>query len=428
MATRTRIIFTFCVRVCLLVLALPFRLARSCILRCLLDATRLLEHCESAWKSALDHADVVESLLQAELEAGWTREVPGGDEEPRRLHSRTAVGKLGFVLASGRPPRLVVDSSVSAVTSNTHKPNRSANPSVMDVRRSVPVSDSLEQLFALVLDVAKAQAHARPPFRSWAPVLPPFRPPLPVHYTELWRESVQLLLGSVRRSSCPFVKDDILALFDRLSTPLWASVVVLLLLCLKVPMSWHKGTLAPSVVWIGWQMDFECFTVRLDPAKLGRLIELAMQLLAVRECSTRDLERLTGKLLWLSSLFRCFRPSLAPLYADQHSFTPVLTAVSPDKWQALCSNLDANLILCRPIGIAAIPLGSKLLNQTPLTSRTGVLRVVPEQRRLWVQSSCPSRSFCRLSDSSCEVIRMWLDLASSGTERGLLSFRQSSSV
>ena len=61
----------------------------------------------------------MESLLQGEVDAGWIREVPGGDAELRRLYQYTAVGKLGLVLAPGRPPRLVVDSSVSGVTSNT---------------------------------------------------------------------------------------------------------------------------------------------------------------------------------------------------------------------------------------------------------------------------------------------------------------------
>jgi len=91
------------------------------------DALRLpLEHCESAWKSALDHADVVDSLLQAELDAGWIREIPGGDAELRRTYQYTAVGKLGLVLAPGRPPRLVVDSSVSlrTLTSLTDPPIR----------------------------------------------------------------------------------------------------------------------------------------------------------------------------------------------------------------------------------------------------------------------------------------------------------------
>ena len=47
----------------------------------------------------------------------------------------TAVGKLGVVLAEGRPPRLVVDSSVSGVTSNAHLPNRSAS-FILDVAKA----------------------------------------------------------------------------------------------------------------------------------------------------------------------------------------------------------------------------------------------------------------------------------------------------
>ena len=326
------------------------------------DSARLpLQHCESAWKSAIDHADIVDSLLASELQAGWIREIPSGDEELRSLYKHTAVGKLGVVLAPGRPPRLVVDSSVSGVTSNTHLPNRSANPSLMDVRRIIPLSDSLEQLVALVLDVAKA--HRRILIRASDRGLLCFR-----HRGRLyqcltlnfgarvssfyWARAAGLFLRllkrlvRVRHTGLIYV-DDILSLLNRTSAPLWASVIVILLLCLRVPMSWHKCALGPSVVWIGWQMDFDCFTVRLDPANLLRLTALAKQLLASRECSVRDLERLTGKLLWLSSLFRCLRPSLSPLYADQHSFTPVLTAVSPD-----VSHVFATV---KPYGAAANP-------------------------------------------------------------------------
>ena len=51
------------------------------------DATVIpLQHCDSAWKSALDHADLVDDLLAAELREGWIRPVPGGDEELRRRY------------------------------------------------------------------------------------------------------------------------------------------------------------------------------------------------------------------------------------------------------------------------------------------------------------------------------------------------------
>eukprot|EP00439_Symbiodinium_sp_Y106_P054829 s2140_g7.t1 len=98
----------------------------------------------------------------------------------------------------------------------------------------------------------------------------------------------------------------------------------------------------------------------------------------------------------------------------------------PDVWQRLCDNVDSNLVLLNPVGIAALPPGSKMLRvgQTPLLSRRDMSKVIPEQRRVWVQSCSPSRSVCRLSDSSCEVIRMWLDLASSGTDVRSLTLSQ----
>jgi len=85
----------------------------------------------------------------------WWR-VEGGDARLKREYAISAVGKLGVVLAEGRSARLVVDSSVSGVTSNTVLPNRSSNPTLSDVFSCMPLSDSLARLVALVLDVAKA--------------------------------------------------------------------------------------------------------------------------------------------------------------------------------------------------------------------------------------------------------------------------------
>ena len=64
-----------------------------------------LQRCDSAWKSALDHADLVDDLLATELREGWIRPVHGGDEELKRRCRRTAVGKLGFVVSPDHPPR-----------------------------------------------------------------------------------------------------------------------------------------------------------------------------------------------------------------------------------------------------------------------------------------------------------------------------------
>ena len=53
-----------------------------------------LQHCESAWKSALDHADVVDELLQAELQEGWIRLIPGGDSSYAACTPSQRLGNL----------------------------------------------------------------------------------------------------------------------------------------------------------------------------------------------------------------------------------------------------------------------------------------------------------------------------------------------
>ena len=67
-----------------------------------------------------------------------------------------AIGKLNLVVAPGRSPRLVVDSSVSGVTANTCIPNRMALPRISDVIFSAPDTPTSEACVLLTLDVSKA--------------------------------------------------------------------------------------------------------------------------------------------------------------------------------------------------------------------------------------------------------------------------------
>ena len=150
--------------------------------------------------------------------------------------------------------------------------------------------------------------------------------------------------------------DDILALLERSSAPLTAYVLIILLQVLCMPMSWHKAGLRPTVVWIGWQFNFTTFTVTLDPPKLQRLLCLISEVLSSRRSTVTQLERLTGKLLWLSSLFRTFRPTLAPLYADVHSPMPSMSAISPDVWHSVRASLSADMIVSKPLPLAALPV------------------------------------------------------------------------
>ena len=391
-----------------------------------------LEHCESAWKSALDHPQVVDELLGDELQQGWIRVVPGKDSELRSRCRHTAVGKLGVVLSDSRPPRLVVDSFISGATARTHLPNRSANPMLSDVRRCVPLADSSERFCALVLDVSKA--HRRLKTLPADQGLLCFR-----HCGRLyqcltlnfgarasgfyWARVAGLLVRLTHKfrwlpHSALIYVDDILALLEKSSAPLMASLLVVLLQVLRVPMSWRKAKLSTRVSWIGWQFDFRTYTVRLDPAKLQRLLLLPHQCRDLQKLSLSALEKLTGKLLWLSNLFRPFRPSLAPLYADQYCPPLVHVPLSPDAWSSLCAALSDDLLVVSQTGLASAPPGARLYRvaHDVVRSKADLVAFPNNTRRLWIQISDPSSPDRILSDASREVMTMWLHICRSGTD------------
>ncbi|CAE7844594.1 unnamed protein product, partial [Symbiodinium necroappetens] len=219
-----------------------------------------------------------------------------------------------------------------------------------------------------------------------------------------WARAAGLLVRLVHRllrvrHSPKIYVDDLLSLLDAVSAPVWAAHVVVLLMILRVPLSWHKCAWSPRVVWIGWELDLCLFTVRLDPQKFRRLCALLRQALSSRRCSTHLLERITGKLLWLSSLFKTFRPSLAPLYSDQHAFLPNMTALDPQRWNDLRSKLSPGLRLQQNIGLAALPPASRILRSVSQLSRSLLI------------CHCTLLSHA----DSLLVLRLWLDLAESGT-------------
>ena len=95
-------------------------------------------------------------LIADEVAAGFIEHVPGGMQELQATYSKTAIGKLGIVIAEGRSPRLVVDSSVSNVTVNTVLPNHMLLPRISDVMACTPREMAQQQVLQLTLDVSKA--------------------------------------------------------------------------------------------------------------------------------------------------------------------------------------------------------------------------------------------------------------------------------
>ena len=229
-------------------------------------------------------------------------------------------------------------------------------------------------------------------------MLPPQGCALSVCHAELWGTCVRKLwnrvagllvrlthrLWRVRHSALIYV-DDLLAVLLRSSAPLLSAFLVVLLCVLRVPMSWHKAALSARVTWIGWSFDFLTFTVQLDPAKMQRLLTLLRQLSASPRCSVTMLEKLAGKLLWLSNIFQAYRLSLAPLYADQHCPLPNMCGISAELYSSLRTSLSSDLRVSVALPLAAIPVGCKLLRvaHTPVTCLKDVPEHIPS-RRVWV--------------------------------------------
>ncbi|CAE7255230.1 LRRC45, partial [Symbiodinium sp. CCMP2456] len=93
----------------------------------------------------------------------------------------------------------------------------------------------------------------------------------------------------------------------------------------------HQAYLGTRPTWIGWCISLNSFTAAMEPSKQARLRSLLRSALDLDSLPLALLRKLTGKLLWVCSLFRAFRPSLAPLYKDQSLPPLVHVALGPEK-------------------------------------------------------------------------------------------------
>ena len=287
-----------------------------------------LLRCSDSWKSAQDHPGIVDQLITEELQAGFIELVPGGLTELQEKYGRTAVGKLGVVLAEGRSPRLVVDSSISNVTVNTIIPNHMMLPRISDVLACAPMQMAQQQMAQLTLDVAKAHRRIL--------IDPKDGGMLCFHANGKLYRCVTLNFGArasgwywgrvaglmVRtgHSLLGYVHvlwqyvDDLLAWLESVSAPLWASILVILFMILGIPLSWHKAALSMEVDWIGWRISLASWSILVPDTKIRKIMSQVHALMAHTKVPVKDLQSLVGRLLWLTSAWHYLRPLLIPLY------------------------------------------------------------------------------------------------------------------
>jgi hypothetical protein len=134
--------------------------------------------------------------------------------------------------------------------------------------------------------------------------------------------------------------DDLLAWLDRISSPLWASLLVVLFLILGIPMSWHKAALDVEVDWIGWRISVLTWSISIPPDKLSKIVQQLHKLTDCTKVPLKDMQSLVGRLLWLTSGWNFLRPvfrctghyTTSPLLLvgmDHVTFQQLLDALSP---------------------------------------------------------------------------------------------------
>ena len=390
-----------------------------------------LQDCSDSWKSAQDHPEIVQSLIQEELDAGFIAHVPGGIPQLKLMYSKTAIGKLGVVLAPGRSPRLVVDSSISMVTTNTVLPNHMLLPRIADVIQCAPDSMAIQQMTQLTLDVAKAHRRIL--------VHPDDGGLLCFHANgELYR-CITLNFGArasgwywgrlagIMVRSCHSLLahghalwqyvDDLLAWLDKVSSPLWASLLVVLLLILGVPMSWHKAALSDTVDWIGWRISVAYWTIEVPIEKLERITAQIQSIRRSERLTLREMQSLVGRLLWLTSAWRHLRPLLIPLYKALHRIPITMVGMDHVTFQTLTAHLDDQLQLCTSLTHKHQSLRKgitlcRVANTNVLTLKQVQLLHI-KSRRVWVGLSDPSTPNRKLDDEAAKTLKIWLQLLTS---------------
>ena len=99
-----------------------------------------LQHCAGNWTQAERNPAVLQELIDKELQDGYIA-CFDGTEADAKLHwpKGAAIGKLNVVLAQGRDPRMVLDSTICNLNPRCHLPERVQMPTHLHAPRPTRV-------------------------------------------------------------------------------------------------------------------------------------------------------------------------------------------------------------------------------------------------------------------------------------------------
>ena len=136
-----------------------------------------------------------------------------------------------------------------------------------------------------------------------------------------------------------FVDDFVFGFFSE-TAALQASLVLMMMSFLNVPLSWNKLELGTNITWIGWNIDTISDTVAVTQEKIDKLIRKLKNFSNSGKFLRKDVEKLAGTLLWISEMFPHIRWMLGILYTVLSRTGLQLVRLNKQQVHFILQNID----------------------------------------------------------------------------------------
>ena len=378
----------------------------------------------SNWNSAESDLDLTRKLVQVEIDEGWVFQYPGSLEDAQQeFPLGVSIGKLGIATSATRPPRLVVDNSVSGLNARCWIPEHSTLPSAKDLLRCWPLREHSDDLEGFSLDIKAA--HKRIVLHPSEQGLVGFSldgklffyrvTPFGASFSAAWWSRVggwllrffhQLLWWS--HVGLLYV-DDFIFFMNKMMMPVGATLMCVFCRLCHIPISWGKSELSGSVKWIGWIFHLNSGYIELPQDKLQKLLAYLTELQSSSRTSRKTLEKFIGLSMWVTQLFPYMRIWLHHLYRDLYVIPGTLFSLDPAFWPRLPQFLSDELKFTQQPPFTAFPIGGQIISVRHQTVKTltDLQQVRISDKRIWLRVCDPSSSKRKLSSQSHRTLRMF---------------------
>lgn len=333
------------------------RPSKDCRESCDSDDLRI---CEENWQSADKHYDTALELIEADLKKGFLQEwFHDLDTARRRWPKGVAVGKLAVILAEGKKPRLVGDSTACMSNPSSFLPERTENPTIGEVDQALGwlhEDCGTEDIEGALLDVESA--HKLILVQEEDRGMQMFRLGERLFYYRTCHFGAKWSAWWWARSSASLLRlvhiflhffhftfcyvDDWFFIFRKQHSLDDLLLVIMLLVALGCPLSWKKVRLGRKVSFLGFAVNLNECCLGISAVRADRGISLLLQLQPGMRVTRRFLESTCGLMMWISWIAPHIRPFLADLFRNRNKGVKRTVMIGAESWVHLVQLINAS--------------------------------------------------------------------------------------